>query len=120
MSICVILFKFGKGFFRKLLGYDAWVDIVVTLALPIWLGLTYSGVVLGIIAGLSMSIILFVAKNVLGYSRLERDGWKFHWVNHEAIWMTDLIGASESFHTDSNTSIKSNFIDAEFTEVISS
>lgn len=80
-AIIIVMAKLG---IRKFLGYDAFLDVLVTVGLAT-LGAatgTFSGVVLGIIAGLIFSATFTILRKLLGYEKLTLHGW----VSHPAAW----------------------------------
>lgn len=86
-SLFVLMFKLN---IRRVLGYDAIVDVAVTLNLVAIMGGTLGGLTAAILAGLFMSILLAIAKKILGYEKLERDGLKLRWRFYPPTWRTDV------------------------------
>ncbi len=85
-TVAAIIIVMAKMGIRKFLGYDAAIDVIVTVGLGA-LGAatgTFSGLVLGIIAGLILmfSAIFTALKKLLGYEKLTLKGW----VKHPAAW----------------------------------
>lgn len=83
-AICfiVIAAKLGPKILKRILGFEIYVDIG-SHAFFVWLGLgTFSGVMTGIISALCISAVLRIAKNILGYTKME-DG---EWVDYEGKW----------------------------------
>lgn len=74
---------------RRVLGYDAYFDVIVTLNLVGIFGGTLGGLAAAVFAGLFLSILLYIAKGLFGYERLHRDGWKLHWVYTKPKWRND-------------------------------
>lgn len=70
---------------KKVLGYDAIVDIVATVGLAYLFQGTYSGMVVAMVAGLLVSLILSVLKRRLGYKKLRFEGRKPTWVEYAAV-----------------------------------
>ena len=76
IGIVVVVGKFSRNTLEKILGYDYIFDGIITLGLPVLFAGTYSGVMTGIVTGLSISFILWVAKNTIGYQKYEKGKWK--------------------------------------------
>lgn len=76
-AIVIVMAKLG---IRKFLGYDALIDVLVTVGLGA-LGAatgTFSGLILGIISGLMFSALFTILKKLLGYQTLSMKGWVYH------------------------------------------
>lgn len=71
---------------RKVLGYDTFFDVAVTLNLVAIFGGTLGGLAAAVFAGLFLSILFFIAKKLVGYEKLHRDGYKLRWVYHKPTW----------------------------------
>jgi len=67
LGIIFLLYKVG---FKKILGYDIYVDIVATLGLMYLFAGTYSGMMAAIVGGLFISVVLIIAKQAIGYEKL--------------------------------------------------
>lgn len=80
-TLLIMCFKLG---IRKVLGYDAIVDIAATILLLWMFQGTYSGMMAGAFGGLVISIELAILKKWLGYEVLTFDPETktFHWVKH--------------------------------------
>lgn len=80
-TLLLLCFKLG---IRRVLGYDAVVDIFATLLLLWMFQGTYSGMVAGAAGGLVISVELALLKRWLGYETLTYDPEerKFYWVKH--------------------------------------
>lgn len=80
-TILLLCFKMG---IRRVLGYDAVVDILATVLLLWMFQGTYSGMVAGAAGGLIISIELALLKKYLGYEVLTFDPETktFHWIKH--------------------------------------
>lgn len=108
VGLVLIVAKFDKRLLKKMLGYDWAVDIVVTLGLPLLFIGTYSAMVSGVITGLCMSAILYVAKKTMGYEKYEKvvDG-KRGWVSYEGKWTIRSVAysISHSIKTDISESL---------------
>ena len=77
-ALAFLVFKFGPGFLKKLLGDQVAVDVGVTVMF-MWLFATtgaVSGVMTGIVAGLIVSVLLWLASLIFPAERLTAKGWK--------------------------------------------
>lgn len=74
---------------RRVLGYDAFVDIVATAMLVSMFKGTATGMAAAMFAGVILSLLLLIAKQLLGYERLERDGLHLRWRFYPPKWRTD-------------------------------
>jgi len=73
LGIIVILLQFD---FKKVLGYSLMVDIGSTVGLSaLFLG-TYSGMMTGIVGGLTVTVVLAVSKMLFGYKKMTLHGWE--------------------------------------------
>lgn len=78
---------------RRVLGYDAMVDVIMTVILMSSFSGTVTGMAAAMFAGCIMSIMLLVARKLYGYERLVKVGtfrlaWKYyppksHIIHHE-------------------------------------
>ncbi len=75
IAAVAMIFLFFKLGIRKVLGYDAIVDIAFTGLLAWMLAGTFSGMMTALIGGAVLSIFLLITKKFLGYERLV---WKDH------------------------------------------
>ena len=91
-GLVAITAKFSRSFLEKVLGYDWIFDIVITLGLPLIFYGTYSGMMTAVVTGLSISLMLWISKNLLGYQKLSRNGKKFIWTRSNGIWTPAYIG----------------------------
>lgn len=71
---------------RKFLGYAGYVDVMFTILIFALFAHTFSGVIAGTFAGLFMAIGLTIMRNMLGYERLKRRGFKLVWVYTPGKW----------------------------------
>ncbi len=78
--------KFSKTFLLKCLGKDWLLDLCFTLGLMIWFGSTgtISGIVISAITGLCFSLVLYVAKNTMGY--IDKDQY------YPPKWTPEFLG----------------------------
>lgn len=51
---------------KKVLYFDKWIDLFFTIVLPIVLMGTFSGAILAVMSGLWLSLMLLIAKRVIG------------------------------------------------------
>lgn len=78
-AIFILLVKLN---IRRVLGYDVIFDVGCTVVLITSFSGTVTGMAAAMIAGVFISIMLGVAKCLMGYERLERRGLKLHWVSY--------------------------------------
>lgn len=89
VAIFILLIKLPRSVRAKLLGFDFFIDLGVTLILMWALAGTYAGMMAAIIAGLNFSITLLVAKWMLGYEKLMKYKGDLVWVPVAPIWRLD-------------------------------
>jgi prepilin signal peptidase PulO-like enzyme (type II secretory pathway) len=82
-GVIALAYKFD---IRKVLGYDAIVDIAATVSLAILFQGTYSGMVVAMVAGLLVSLILSVLKRRVGYKKLRFVDRKPTWVEYGPVY----------------------------------
>ena len=63
---------FMKLDIRKVIGYDVWVDISFSLILAFYLKGSYEGAMVAIVSGLTLGILLYLTKKVIGAKKLIR------------------------------------------------
>lgn len=76
LAVFIILMKLPL---RKILGYDVAVDIAFTIMLAWILSGSFAGMMAALIGGLLLSIVLAVTKKLLGYEKIELNGWHPTW-----------------------------------------
>ena len=74
---------------RRILGYDAMIDLCSTALLISMFKGTATGMAAAVFAGVILSLLLLIAKQLLGYERLERDGMHLRWRFYPPKWRTD-------------------------------
>ena len=83
IAAIAMIFLFFKLDIRKVLGYDAFIDIAFTTLLAYLFAGTFSGMVAALIGGALLSVFLLIAKKVLGYKRLVFENrrliWKYYY-----------------------------------------
>lgn len=106
VGLVAIAAKFSPTFLKKILGYDWIIDLVVTFGIPIFMGGSHIGIMTGVITGLSISLILYIAKNIMGYQKLEKGSgfMGLSWVTKPGKWTPAYIGSS--LHSAAKSSIK--------------
>lgn len=82
-SLFILLIKLN---IRRVLGYDAAIDVVATLNLVAIFGGTLGGLTAAIFAGLFLSILLLITKKLLGHEKLVRDGHRLRWKFYPPTW----------------------------------
>ena len=78
-ALFILLLKLN---IRRVLGYDVAFDITCTVILVTSFSGTVTGMAAAMIAGVVISIMLGIAKFLMGYQRLERNGFKIRWVSY--------------------------------------
>ncbi|MGB2103131.1 MAG: hypothetical protein ACPHVN_00780 [Luminiphilus sp.] len=78
-ALFILLLKMNL---RRVLGYDVFVDIICTVVLVTSFSGTLTGMAAAMIAGVAISILLGIAKLLIGYERIERRGLKLTWVTY--------------------------------------
>ena len=78
VGVVVVAAKFSRRFLKRLLGFEALVDGVVTVGLAMIFATTgtYSGIMTGVVTGLCISGVLWVTGKIIGKEVLTKDGWK--------------------------------------------
>lgn len=76
LGILLMLLKLD---FPKVLGFDLVVDIGATLLLMVAYAGTLGGMIAAMVGGLQISVVLLLAKKLMGYMKpkFKRDGFKF-------------------------------------------
>jgi len=72
-GILFIVFKFGR--IRRVLAFDVLIDISATVLLCLGMAGTFTGIMIGLVAGTMISIVLFVMKQFIGCDSWTRKGW---------------------------------------------
>jgi len=70
IGFIILLAKMNRIWLRRLLGYDLYVDIIVTLGFMYFMAGTYSGAIAAVISGIIFSLILWVIKLTVGAEKL--------------------------------------------------
>lgn len=86
LTVTLFLVMARTGRLKLFLGYAGWVDIIFTILIFTLFAHTFSGVVAGTFAGLFMAIGLTFARNILGYERIKRTGFRIHIVEVPPRW----------------------------------
>lgn len=66
----ILLLKMRRNLFAKLLGFDIYLDIGATVAMMYMFSGTYAGMMAALVGGLAFSILLIIAKYLMGYKKL--------------------------------------------------
>ncbi|QWY83402.1 hypothetical protein [Rhizobium phage RHph_X3_9] len=86
LTLTLFLVMQRTGHLRRFLGYAGYVDVLFTILIFALFAHTFSGVVAGTFAGLFMAIGLSCLRNVVGYERLQRKGFRLVWVAFPPKW----------------------------------
>ena len=82
--------KISPDFLKKVLGYDWVVDIVLGFAIIFGFGMsgTMSGMMIGVIADLAVSLVLWVARKTWKYQLYEKneETGKHQWNTYDGDW----------------------------------
>ena len=76
ISAVTFIFLFLKMDIRKVLAFDLWVDLGVTILLGVLFFGTFAGMVAAAVGGAFFSVMMYVIKLVTGYKKLTRKGWQ--------------------------------------------
>lgn len=85
-SAAALFILFVKLNIRRVLGYDVIVDLCSTMLLVSMFSGTATGVAAAMFGGVILSLLLLIAKILLGYERLERDGSRLRWRFYPPKW----------------------------------
>lgn len=91
-----VLGKFSPKWLRRTLGYEWAIDLLMSFGLMFWFATTGSitGIIISAISGFIFSVILYAAKHMIGYAKLERvPGEGFKWVEYPASWSWNGAGS---------------------------
>lgn len=83
LAMFIIMVKVGL---RKVLGYDVYVDIGCTFALIIMFNGTVTGMISATLAGVILSIFLFISKLIIGFEKYIEVNGEYTWVYHPPKW----------------------------------
>lgn len=86
LALFVLMLKIGL---RRVLGYDIYVDIGCTILLIFIFQGTVTGTIAATMAGLILSIILYLCKLLVGCSRYEpvtEDSDDYEWKSYPPVW----------------------------------
>lgn len=72
LGLLFLLSKIDRQAVKRALGYDLYIDILLTSFVAWLLAGTYSGMIAAMLAGLAFSVVLYILKQFIGYERLER------------------------------------------------
>lgn len=75
LAVYVVLWKWD---IYKACGYGLYIDTIFSLLLAIFYMGTYSGALVAIMGGLTLSILLSATKWLIGYKRFEHRHWVYH------------------------------------------
>lgn len=64
----IVMFKMGL---RRVLGYDLFVDVSLTVLLMMMFSGSFSGMVVALMSGLVISVVLLVLRKFIGYEKYE-------------------------------------------------
>lgn len=89
LAFAFLTMKLGWPFVQKLIGHQVAVDIIITVFFMWLFGITgtISGMMTGIIAGLAVSVILYIASKFIPHKRLEKTDKGLKWIDHEGEWI---------------------------------
>lgn len=72
-GILFLIFKIAP--LRRILVFDAAIDVFATTILCIAMAGTFTGIMIGLVAGTMISIVLWVMKKIVGCDTLTAKGW---------------------------------------------
>ena len=69
-----IIGKFSPKWLKRVLGYEWIFDIMMSFGLMIWFASTGSimGIIISAVSGFLFSLILYAAKHIIGFQKLEK------------------------------------------------
>lgn len=94
VGFLLILGKCSSKLLKRFLGYDWLIDIIGDIGIAVYFGMTgtISGLLIGAVTGICFSVILWMAKNIVGYQTYEKVNGKRQWVEHEPKWDSEYFG----------------------------
>ncbi|QOE32125.1 holin class I [Rhizobium phage Paso] len=103
-ALCLTLFLVMQrtGRLKLFLGYAGWVDLIFTILIFGLFAHTFSGVVAGTFAGLFMALGLTMMRNLIGYERITRKGFKLVIVSTPPKWAFTFSLAALKAHAEAN------------------
>lgn len=102
IAIVALLAKLSPSMMRRTLGYDFVVDCAAFIVMKYLFFGTATGMLLAFGGGLMFSIVLMIAKAIIGYEKLERvpcthcGAKPLRWVRHPARWQRSIATPSSS------------------------
>jgi hypothetical protein len=104
VGIILIVAKLNPVWLERMLGYDFVIDLLMSFGIVFIFGSTgtISGTMASIVTGISISIILWIAKNSMAYQKLEKVDGKWIWKRFHGKWTLAYIG--EKLHQKMNGS----------------
>lgn len=93
IGLMIIVIKINLNLTKLLLGYDWLVDIIMTIGIIILFATTgtISGLMIGIIAGLTISLSLVAGKKFYGYSKIEVENRRPRIKHYPNTWSLSTI-----------------------------
>ncbi len=90
--------KFSPTLLQRMLGYDWVVDAAMTVGIMYVFGATgtISGMMAGVVTGLSISVILWLAKNTGTYQKLSKESGHWEWKSYHGKYTLPYI--AEALH----------------------
>lgn len=70
LGFWIILLKLN---IRKVLNFEIGIDVMFTVGMVMFLAGTFSGIMTGVIAGITLSILLYLSKKIWGVQRLLKE-----------------------------------------------
>lgn len=92
LAILILIMKMKGDTTRKLLGFDIYLDLLVTTIMVIAFAGSYAGMMAAIVGGLTFSLALIALKKIMGYKKLKYVNDKDHlvptlrWVDVPPMW----------------------------------
>lgn len=82
IGFILIAIKMGRTWLRRLLGYDIYFDVIITIGFMFFMAGTYAGAMVAIISGIIISISLWITKFFIGSEtlRITKQG-EFIWID---------------------------------------
>lgn len=93
VTVLSTLITMARMDIRKWLGYSNGVDVLFTIMLVALMHGSFPGIVSAAFAGIVMSVLLWVLRNVMGYKKLKcvrnrwyKGGCTLQWVSYPPKW----------------------------------
>lgn len=88
VAVLSVMAKMSPRFLKIALGYEAWIDLAMSVLITVYVGMsgTISGMVIGACTGLLFGMCMFVAARTIGYTKIEMVDGKRTEVQYPPKW----------------------------------